>query len=118
MRMAMRNKRRFLYRNLQREPEGHITEDGLYTGEQTRAFEPVREGYANISPATGSVREAGFGADIEYDRVLCAETDFGMTEQSQLWVDDLDADAPDYVVRRIARSESHVRIAIAKVNIG
>ena len=113
----MRNQQRFFYRNPAGGPTPAVDGDGLYTGEQDRAFTPRAEGYASFSPATGDVSEYGFGANVEYDRVLCAETDFGMTEQSMLWVDDLEAEAPDYVVTRIARSLNHVRIALARVNV-
>lgn len=113
----MRNRQRFFYQNLARDPTPAVDADGLYTGEQTRTFGPRQEGYANISPAAGAVNELGFGANLEYDRVLVARTDFGMTEQSVLWVDDLQSESPDYVVKRIARSLNHVRMAIARVNV-
>ena len=117
MRMMQKNKRKFQYRNLIRAPDPATDPQGLYTGEPAREFGERLTGYANIAPATGAVNEMGFGANLEYDRVLCAETDFGMTEHSVLWVDDLESESPDYVVRRIARSLNHVRIALAKVNV-
>lgn len=115
MRTLLRNKQMFYYQNL--DSTSAVMEDGLYTGEINLVYTEREEGYANISAATGEARDDAFGRDIQYDKVICADTDFGMNEYSRLWVDDLEAEKPDYVVRRIAKSINNVRIAIAKVAI-
>lgn len=115
MRMLNRNKQEFKYRLLTNSTVPVLDPDGFETGEYTPVFSAPISAHASISPATGESHERAFGANIEYDRIIIAETDFGMDENSQLWVDDLTAERPDYVVKRIAKSINGVRIAIARV---
>lgn len=116
MRMLNRNKQTFRYRLCTGTTVPVVDPDGYETGEQMPVYSAVFTGRANIAPATGEADERAFGTSADYDRIICANTDFGMDENSMLWVDDLDAEHPDYVVKRIARSINGVRIAIAKVN--
>lgn len=115
MRMMQRNRQRFRYALYSGPPDYVKDADGNLTGALNLPYGAPREGYANISAATGNVRDEGFGAAVDYDKVICARTDFGMTEQSVLWIDDVDGPRHDYVVARIARSLNHVRIAVRKV---
>lgn len=116
MRMLNRNMQKFGYKLLTSSNVPVLDPDGFETGEYAPVYSPKYTGYACISPATGEVIERAFGASVEYDRVLCANTDFGMDENSLLWIDDLEAESHDYVVKRIARSLNNVRFALAKVN--
>lgn len=113
MRMLERNKTVFRFANLVESKE--LTKDELYTGEIERMFGPVLTTCGNISAATGYADPDYFGVGIAYDKVICMATDEGISETSVLWIDDLDADDYDYVVKRIARTINGVRIAVAKV---
>lgn len=116
MRMLERNKQLFKYRLMTGAVVPVLDPDGYETGEHMPVYSGKLSALANIAPATGEANERAFGASVEYDRVICANTDFGMDENAQLWIDDLNAPNPDYVVKRIARSINGVRIAIARVN--
>lgn len=115
--MLKRNKQKFEYRIATGAVVPVIDPDGFETGEYAPVYSARLTGWASIAPPTGEAQDRAFGANIEYDRVICAETDFGLNENSQLWVDDLNADKPDYVIKQIARSLNGVRIAIAKVDM-
>lgn len=115
MRMLRLNRRKFRYQNIVGEPVPIRDDNGNLTGEYASAYGPVTAAYANISPATGVVNTSYFGADVQYDRVIAAETDLGMNERTRLWIDDIDADRHDYVVKRIAKSINGVLIAVSKV---
>ncbi len=117
MRVLNRNKQEFDYRILTKDVVPVLDPDGFETGEYAPVYSDKITARASITPATGTVNERAFGENIEYDRIICAETDFGMDEHSQLWVDDRTSSEPDYVVKRISRSLNHVRIAIARVDL-
>lgn len=114
MRTLIRNRQKFYYQNL--DSTSAVMDDGFYTGELDLTYADRKAGYANISAATGEAKEDSFGRDLQYDKVICADNDFEMNEYSRLWIDDLKADKPDYIVKRIAKSLNNVRIAISKVN--
>lgn len=116
MRMLNRNMQEFRYKLLTSASVPVLDPDGFETGEYALVYSTQYTGHASISAATGEVIERAFGASVEYDRVLCASTDFGMDENSLLWIDDLEAESHDYIVKRIARSLNNVRFALAKVN--
>ena len=115
MRMLQINKREFQYRNALSDAVPIRDENGHLTGEYMQAYTDKFTAYANISPASGIAAETYFGSNLDYDRIIASDTDFGMDEQSQLWVDDLNSERHDYVVKRIARSINNVLIAISKV---
>lgn len=116
MKLLKRNMREFRYKLLTDNNVPILDPDGYETGEYAPVYSPRYTGYACISAATGETIERAFGASVEYDRVITALSDFGMDENSLLWVDDLESESNDYIVKRIARSLNSVRIAIAKVN--
>ena len=116
MRMLNKNKQEFRYRLLTSSEVPVLDPDGFESGEYVKAYTPIYTAYASISPATGEASERAFGTNVAYDRTICANTDFGMDENSLLWIDDLDAENNDYIVKRIAKSINGVRIAIARVN--
>lgn len=117
MRVLNRNKQEFDYRILTDNVVPVLDPDGYETGEYAPVYSDKITARANISPATGEANDRAFGNNVEYDRIICADTDFGMSENSQLWVDDRESSEPDYIVKRIARSLNHVRIAIARVDL-
>lgn len=114
--MLNKNKQEFRYKLLTSSEVPVLDPDGFESGEYVKAYTSKYTAYASISPATGEARERAFGTNAEYDRMICASTDFGMDENSLLWIDDLDAENNDYIVKRIAKSINCVRIAIARVN--
>ena len=116
MRMLDRNKQMFKYRIATGAVVPVFDPDGYETGEYAPVYSGKLTAFASIAPATGEASERAFGASIEYDRIICADTDFGMDENAQLWIDDLNSANPDYVIKRIAKSINGVRIAIARVN--
>lgn len=116
MRNLERNKQAFLYKLCTGTLAPVLDPDGFETGEYAPVYSGKLQGRAFISPATGEAKDMAFGTDVIYDRVIVAMTDFGMDENSLLWVDNLESDNPDYIVKRVARSLNNVRIAIARVN--
>lgn len=110
-----RLKHRFLYR-LYIGMSPSVDSDGLYIGESVPQYDDVREHWGNIGFPIGSVKHQPFGLHLDYDKVILLEDDPGIDEYTQLWIDDLDADEPDYVVRRVMRSQTGiVRIEVSKV---
>lgn len=118
MRCLLRNQQRFMWAQYLESQE--TTEPGgMYNGEHSTEYSEKHSAYGNVSPAGGSSTVAMFGEKLDYNKVIIMESlPAGFDELSLLWVDDLDADTPDYVVRRIAKSMNNVSIAIAKVSIG
>lgn len=115
MRVLNLNKRMFKYALYTGNLEPLKDAEGNLTGEYSMGYSEPKAAYANISAATGDTSDEAFGANVSYDRVICAETDFGMDEQTRLWVDNLDAPTHDYIVKRVARSLNSVLIAIERV---
>ena len=76
MRMLNRNKQEFKYQLLTDSTVPVLDPDGFETGEYTPVFSAPISAQASISPATGESHERAFGANIEYDRIIIAETDF------------------------------------------
>ena len=122
MRLLDRNKKTFYYAlNTGR---GMLTdEQGNYTGEPGITYsEPVKV-RAYISAVKGSWTVISgatidqFGIDLDYDKIIDLEgTNWDITEDTILWVDDLDVYHPyDYIVKRISVFLNHTTIAIKKV---
>lgn len=86
-----------------------------------RHSDPVRA-EANISAARNADTVEMFGVELNYDKVLVAES-VAFDEHALLWIDTLPEIAqdgstvtpPDYVVRRIVKSLNSVQVAVAKV---
>lgn len=123
MRLQHRNKKKFKYACFLGE-EPVYDSDGNFTGEYTPTYTEPKEAYANINDGyisanhmSGTAAPEMYGIDIGYIKTLMAGTDFGMDERSVLWIDDLDSEQPDYVIRRIGRSPNNVRIACAHVSM-
>ena len=116
MRTLHINTRPIKYQNVASNPEAIRDADGNLTGEYTSGYGAVLTARVNVSPATGIVTPSYFGADINYDRVIAVDKDFEINERTRLWIDDLEAERHDYVVKRVARSINGCLVAISKVN--
>ena len=117
MRCAYRNSRLFKYQHLLNTSAELVDIDGNFTGESGPLYGEVQTGRANITQAKGKAAQAAFGIDLQYDKVLITDKDYGLKESSRLWVDDLDAEKPDYIIKRIAQSINSYTIAISKVSV-
>lgn len=122
MRMQHRNKQKFKYAYyLGKDP---VTDaDGNFTGEYEPKYTKPKVGYANINSGyisanhmSGTDTPTMYGIDRDYIKTISASTDFGMDVYSVLWIDDLNSETPDYVIRRIGKSLNSVRIACTHVD--
>lgn len=104
-----------------------LDRDGNKTGQDEVVYNPPERFLANVSSAKGESYVRQFGEDVTYDRVLITDDPtLPIDEVSVLWVD-IDpqiepfggrALAPhDYIVKRVAKSENFISLAIRKVNI-
>lgn len=117
MRCLYRNRQAFKYAPYLSSDE-LMNEGDEYTGEREPKYREAVTLYGNISPANGRADVQAFGVELNYDKVIVMERiPDDLTETAGLWVDDLDAEAPDYAVRRISRSLNSVEIAIARVYV-
>lgn len=109
MRCLIRNMRKFKYATYISSED--VVNDGVYSGEtNTQYSEPV-VAYANITAATGAADVEPYGTRMKYDKTLVMERlPEGFDEHAVLWIDDLDAELPDYVVLRISESLNFVTI--------
>lgn len=133
MRCLDRNKTPFYYARYQgRQPVRN--ESGQLTGEYEVSFSDPQQYYANISPASGETETQPFGDHELYDKVMVLDS-FApqIDETSVLWVDlvpELDADGAlaedgsgnpktphDYIVKKVAKSQNSVSLAIKKVTV-
>lgn len=122
MRLLARNKRPVWY-CLYKGVEMVKDSDGNRTGERAVAYqEPVRL-MCNVTAASGSAAEEGFGIGVSYDKVIQVDgTTCPIDERTMLYVDsqppgDFDpTDATcDYAVTRVSKSLNHTSIAISRV---
>lgn len=91
---------------------------GNYTGENAPLYGEKTAAEGNIAPATGRANARPFGTELDYDKLIVMERlPEGLTENCGVWIDDLEADSPDYVVRRISQSINGVAIAVARVYV-
>lgn len=94
----------------------NVDQDGLFTGEYTPKYSEIIDAWANINGASGRVNRQNFGEELDYTKVILTVDDIPIDEHTRLWIDDLDADEPDYVVKRVIRSQMDIlRVQIAKV---
>ncbi len=122
MRLLDRNKRTFYY--ALRNGRGMLTDSqGNYTGEPGITYsDPVKvRAYVSATRGSWTVISGAtidkFGIDLDYDKIIVLEgTDWDITEDSILWVDDTNVYHPyDYIVKRIAVYLGHTTIAIKKI---
>lgn len=116
MRCLKRNQRSFKWAAYLGDVETVDANDD-YNGHSSTYSAPVTM-LGNVSAARGEVSNAAFGTDLTYDKAIALDAlPAGMDEHSVLWVDDLESEAPDYIVRRIAKSLNGVMVAISKVDV-
>ena len=88
-----------------------VDENDNYTGEQDVEYGPKTLAHANITEARGAADVEAYGTRLKYDKTLVMnELPEGFDENAGLWIDNLDAEAPDYVVLRISKSLNFVEI--------
>ena len=94
----------------------NVDEDGLYTGEYTPEYSEIKDAWANINGSVGKVTRQNFGEELDYTKVILTTDDIPIDEHTLLWIDDLNAEEHDYVVKRVIHSQMGIRrIQIAKV---
>ena len=136
MRTMVRNERTFWY-CLQNDSSAAVDDDGWETGEPAITYGKPVKMRAVISAATGSSEIEQFGNLQDYDRVITTcDMNCPITETTVLYVDKVpagvfpsdtlypsdnlypsDANAPDYIVKRVAKSINSIAYAISKVDV-
>lgn len=117
MRCLRRNMRPFMYAPYEGSEE-LVDLTGNFTGERAPIYGEKIAATGNISAATGRTNVRAFGTELDYDALIVMErVPNGLTEDSGIWIDDLTADAPDYVVRRISDSINGVAIAVSRAYV-
>ena len=122
MRCLRRNKVTYYYATYE-SGEPAYDDYGNETGGRNLTYSNPVMAKANISSAKNVDVVAVFGTDMNYDKVLVAES-VAFDENALLWVytlpvlnqDGSTDTPPDYVVKRIARSLNSVAVAISKVD--
>lgn len=142
MRDLLINKRAFSYCLFDRIVE--IQEDGEYTGDKIPIHKEAVSINGNISPAKGEAQIEQFGNNLEYEKVIVIDDmNCPIDENTVLFVDKepeygeeviigyepseevggeptpITYKPPlfDYVVKRVAKSLSHISLAIARVDV-
>lgn len=89
---------------------------GYKTGEKSLQFsEPVAM-QANVAPVAGTVEREVFGMGIDYDvTIITFDTECPITEESKVWIGKTVTEPWNYIVKRIARSQNLLRIALKEV---
>ena len=117
MRCLERNKQFIRYR-LHMGQEEIIDDYGNATGQFTPLYGDLVTTRANVSAAKGEVSTQPFGESENYDKVVMIDdANFPIDERSVIWIDHLDGDAHDYIVKKVARSLNSVAYAVSKVNV-
>lgn len=101
MKMMGRNKRVFYYAN----PTGSemmLDEQGYENGTLKIVYEDKKRMALNVGPNTTTtnvkVDRTMYGNDESYERIMFVPKNFPFTEETVFWLDNLDADKPDYFV--------------------
>lgn len=120
MKLLKRNTKPFYFCNYEGE-EDILDAEGYKTGEKRVLYsEPIRL-YGNISPEKGSVQLEMFGNFTDYDRVILLDSDYGIDENTILFVDkepEMEGrPVHDYIVRKVAKHINGVSIAVSKVSV-
>ena len=96
----------------------------LETSEQLVSYAAPVAFRASISPASGISAVEQFGDLENYDKVVVTgDMTCPIDEQSVLYIDEPPVktgsvwSAPDYVVRRVAKSTNYISIAVRKVSM-
>ena len=115
MRCLKRNMTEFSYAPWTGSTETKV--GNLYSGERTPTYGTAVTVKGNISAAAGTTDVMPFGGEQDYDKVIVMEAlPDGLNEYAAVWIEAPTSDAPDYVVRRVAKSINSVSIAVRHVN--
>ena len=119
MRTLKRNQVVFYYANPLSQSEPILDSEGNDTGELSSGYADPVKAKGNISPANGRISREIFGFLEGYEKVLVPDSrDCPITENSHLWVDNLDTAHPhDYEVFQIAASLNGLAVALKKVAV-
>ena len=124
MRLVKRNLKTIYYQLY----EGKIPvldEEGYETGDMEVSYTDPVPMKVNISPARGSAQSEFFGTDLSYDKVMITDDmNCPINENSVLFVDRVPEQEDgellntyDYVVKRVAKSLTHISYAISRVEV-
>ena len=114
MRTMTRNRQKFYYQNFVSKTP--ITDSSGYeTGEESLTYTAKTEAYVNISGASTNAFRQWYGIDVNYDRTIVPEFGLNVTEESRLWIDNLTADEPDYIVVRISKTLNETILYVRKI---
>lgn len=92
---------------------------GFLTGEKTLNFADPVALKANVAPAAGTVEREVFGMGIDYDvTIVTYDITCPITEESRVWIGKDTSEPHNYIVKRIARSQNVLRIALKEVTVG
>lgn len=116
MRTLDRNKQKIYFANLIGQADV-IDEYGCFTGETTTEYSEPVPVKVNISPARGEASIELFGTDLNYTKTIVMDKDYGLNENSILWVDKDPSEPYNYIVVSVAKSINSVSYAIREVNV-
>lgn len=97
--------------------------NGYETGEKKLIYTDPMRVKCNVSAEKGQAQLEVFGNLDSYDRVLILDQDYGIDENTIMFIDkkpEFDNKGKpihDYVVRRVAKSLNSVSIAVSKVKV-
>ena len=116
MRTLERNKQTIYYANLIGQADV-IDEYGYFTGETTTEYSQPSPLKVNISPARGEASIELFGTDLNYTKTIVTDKDYGIDENSIMWVGIQPTEPHNYIVVSVAKSINFVSYAIREVNV-
>ena len=116
MRTLDRNKQLIYYANLIGEADV-IDEYGQFTGETTTEYSEPMPLRVNVSPARGEASIELFGTDLNYSKTIVTNKDYGINENSIMWVDKPTTEPHNYIVVSVAKSINSISYAIREVNV-
>ena len=116
MRTLDRNKQLIYYANLIGETDV-IDEYGQFTGETTTEYSEPMPLRVNVSPARGEASIELFGTDLNYSKTIVTDKDYGINENSIMWVDKPTTEPHNYIVVSVAKSINSISYAIREVNV-
>lgn len=125
MKALERNKQKIYYANYTGRSE--VTdENGLYTGETKPSYTSPVAVDVNVSASRGQAEIDLFGTDLNYTKTIVTDKDFGIDENSILWVgkeayqttSTTSVITPyNYIVASVAKSLNSVVYAIREVDV-
>lgn len=116
MRTLDRNKQLIYYANLIGETDV-IDEYEQFTGETTTEYSEPMPLRVNVSPARGEASIELFGTDLNYSKTIVTDKDYGINENSIMWVDKPTTEPHNYIVVSVAKSINSISYAIREVNV-